>query len=934
MALSPQLLQFKSSGVYRLEFDKSVTANIDVETLRLIVGHSKKGPYNTPILISNADEFTNVFGSIDRSLEKKGMFFHRSALEALSRGPILALNLNSFATGVDTGSYALPVTNGSVDSLTGIADSNKDYASFFDVDKFMTPSDAAVLASLNATDNYLFNFVNIKQNDITIIVRQAQDVKEFEISAREWYGEGNVPEYLHPFDLVSDFMVDVFVFKGSFDAAAMSTDPVYGAYFTADGLDKNKLDQFAALRQVTLEAKYTGSMLPGFKDLEGRNLYVESMINAESRRTGLFAAINEDMVMDENSTLDLVGHSYDADQDYELLSHVIKQNVNETLVSLPGLVAPVATSFGESTGSAGIVDPVSGDVIGFMVINANLTGDISTNDFIIDGNGDYAKITSVSMNGSSTEILSTNLVNGLDAQYLNASASAPFNVYDTDTTIPAATTSVSGMELDFTDFDATTAFAAGEFLASATAGEYVEITSVSATKVECDGNIAPSYDGLTGAVTISKYDVEAGRVIEEAFAGATYATAGSLFTLTYASAPASIALSVGDYVPAEEANRLARVNRISKNGNIYQVYCDVNVAAAWGGEFIKSFENASNVYKTFVLPGANLATKTISDVLSVLTGGNGVYDALVDKDAIDFRYVVDTFASYDVNGINNKRNLSQLAKDRQNASAILNAPTVADFKASADPQFVDDNGTFKVEYIADGGNLTKNPTVLYSLPSINEGANYAFYYGPGLIVSDNGKDIIVPPAAYVSNNYIDKYSNALPWSIVAGPRRGVVSGTNVKGAEYSFDKADRDVLEPFGINPIVFQRGVGLAITGNKTAQQSVRSALSSAHVREVLIYIQEGIADILKDYVFEFNNTQTRLEIKTLVDAFMESVKADGGVYEFKNIMDQTNNTDDVIDNNFGIIDTYVEPVKGLEIVVHRTTVLNTGEISTGNFN
>ena len=49
---------------------------------------------------------------------------------------------------------------------------------------------------------------------------------------------------------------------------------------------------------------------------------------------------------------------------------------------------------------------------------------------------------------------------------------------------------------------------------------------------------------------------------------------------------------------------------------------------------------------------------------------------------------------------------------------------------------------------------------------------------------------------------------------------------------------------------------------------------------------------------------------------------------------MDQTNNTDDVIDNNIGVIDTYVEPVKGLEIVVHRTTILNTGEIETGNFN
>ena len=48
MAISPQLLQFKSSGVYRLEFDKSQTSNINVETLRLRAGHSKKGPYNTP----------------------------------------------------------------------------------------------------------------------------------------------------------------------------------------------------------------------------------------------------------------------------------------------------------------------------------------------------------------------------------------------------------------------------------------------------------------------------------------------------------------------------------------------------------------------------------------------------------------------------------------------------------------------------------------------------------------------------------------------------------------------------------------------------------------------------------------------------------------------------------------------------------------------
>ena len=75
MALSPQLLQFKSSGVYRLEFDKSQTVNIPAETIRLVVGYSKKGPYNTPVFIEDTEQFVQVFGGVDKSLEKKGMFF-------------------------------------------------------------------------------------------------------------------------------------------------------------------------------------------------------------------------------------------------------------------------------------------------------------------------------------------------------------------------------------------------------------------------------------------------------------------------------------------------------------------------------------------------------------------------------------------------------------------------------------------------------------------------------------------------------------------------------------------------------------------------------------------------------------------------------------------------------------------------------------------
>lgn len=861
MALSPQLLNFKSSGVYRLEFDKSQTANINVETLRLVVGHSRKGPYNTPVLIDSQETFNNVFGSIDKGLEKKGMFFHRSCIEALSRGPILALNLGKFQSEEDVANYQSLSTTGSVAGNSAVADS-ADYNTFFDNDKFMTPSDVNTLSTIGNSDNNLLNFVNIKQDSITVIVRQAASVKEFDLTAREWYGEGNVPEYLNEFDKMSDFMVDVFVFKGEFDSALMSNDPIYSGFFTTKGLIKSKLNEFANLRQVSLIAQYTGSILPGFKDLEGRNLYIESIVNAEARRTGLFCAVDEDAVLDENGTkVDFVGHIIDNNQDFELLSHVVGQEAH-------------------------IHHPIQ------------LTGDE-----LINVTGDTLTIQNI------TEVEAEKAVEGEDS--LLSSVSGEYTVI-TNSTWVETTPAVPGTP------------------------------ALGTLTIECEDNISSVYSSLEGTTDQLEFlHVSNSRVTPYIFADYNGTVAPGIsgstsFVVTYtnAQAPTTFPISIGDYVDSAVANRIARVNRISKEINggstLFRIFTDVE--PAYGDRIIKSFENSSNIYKTFVLGKAEISVKNISDYLSVLSGGNGLYDALVDKDIIDFRYVVDTFTSFDVNGLNNKSNLSQLAKDRQNASAILNAPTIEDFKKSFDPSFTDETGTFNTAYIATGGNQDKNPTKVYSLPSINEGANYAFYYGPGLIVSDNGKDIIVPPAAYVANNYMDKYTSALPWSIVAGPRRGVVSGTNVKGAEYAFDKNDRDILEPFGINPIVFQRGTGLTILGNKTAQQSIKSALSSAHVREALIYIQDGMANILKDYVFEFNNVQTRLEIKTLADSFLEGVKQDGGVFEFKNVMDQTNNTNEVIDNNMGIIDTYVEPVKGLEIVVHRTTILNTGEIQSGN--
>ena len=946
MALSPQLQQFKSSGVYRLEFDKSQTVNIPAETIRLVVGYSKKGPYNTPVFIEDTEQFVQIFGGVDKSLEKKGMFFHRSALETLSRGPILALNLTSNDVD-DTVSMVSPVTDGGEQGLS-FAELTTEYADVFDTDKFWTPSDSKVLAAAGNTtadSTNAITFANIKQDPITIIVKQAANTAGFEVTAREWYGEGNLPEGIDGLEYVSDYMVDVLVYKGTFNASELNNDPVYGQYFTNEGLLKSQLTGFTNLREVSLVAQYTGSLIPEFMDNEGRQLYIETLINLEARRTGLFCAVNEDAI----ANIDLIGEGFDIYQDYQLLSHNIEQGVAIDDVTVNAEVK------------------VDGDTL--TVAGVDVTADITVGDFLNSAvNGEYSQIETVAMVGPNTVVtvggtFGISKIADVYEKYALTAGQPSFTA--ANITVAPNGDLIVDAELTALELDTLTTSA---FLKSANAGEYTNVTNIEAlagsgqTVIStADGADAVFYNG-TGVTTIATYEradsttipvitINENDRVELVPVGWTFTSLGagqstwSRTVLTSAGEPAfNTNIKVGMYMPDATSGKLARILQIQKEAPVenvglgettytYKFITHRNLATE--PEYaLKRYEDATTTYTMFPIEGAVVNEKAISDLLAMLRPGTGLANTLIDKDAITFRYVVDTFASLENDGLLNKEEITQLCKERQNASAILNAPMVHEFKASKNPSFLNElTGAFETRYIATGGNLNLNPTALYTLPSLNEGANFGFYYGPGLNVLENGRVKVIPPAAYVSNNYIDKYTDALPWSIIAGPRRGVVGGTGVQALEFAFDKNDRDVLEPFGINPIVFERGVGLTIKGNKTAQQSIQSALSSAHVREVMIYIEDGLAEILKNYLFEFNNAQTRLEIKTLADNFMESVKKDGGVFDYRNIMDGTNNTNEVIDNNMGILDTYVEPVKGLEILVSRVTILNTGEIATGNF-
>ena len=279
--------------------------------------------------------------------------------------------------------------------------------------------------------------------------------------------------------------------------------------------------------------------------------------------------------------------------------------------------------------------------------------------------------------------------------------------------------------------------------------------------------------------------------------------------------------------------------------------------------------------------------------------------------------------------------------NRQKCLALLNAPSCAQFQNSTDPRFTElpdaaagnPKPVLNTAYIAAGGNLSLGPAYTWGLPDEGQGAKFIGVFSPNVIIRENNKEISVPPSADVSNNFVRKFINGEPFAIVAGPRRGVISNPKFVRMEYDYLLSDRENLEPIGVNPIVTVKNVGPMIFANQTAYQRTLSAFNNLHVRDLLITIEEAIEEILQQYLFEFNDASTRLEIRSIVETYLDTVRNAGGVYNYAVIMDDTNNTPAIIDQNFGIIDVAIEPARGIQKFINRMTILKTGTISSGGF-
>jgi hypothetical protein len=203
--------------------------------------------------------------------------------------------------------------------------------------------------------------------------------------------------------------------------------------------------------------------------------------------------------------------------------------------------------------------------------------------------------------------------------------------------------------------------------------------------------------------------------------------------------------------------------------------------------------------------------------------------------------------------------------------------------------------------------------------------SYAASYWPWVMVldPDTGKNVWVPASTVMGGvfAYNDRVSE--PWFAPAGINRGGLS--QVVRAEQKLPQSSRDTLYTAKVNPIATFPGTGVVVYGQKTLQTRA-SALDRVNVRRLLIQLKSYISQVAQNLVFEQNTAATRNAFLSQVNPYLESVQQRQGLYAFKVIMDDTNNTADVIDRNQLIGQIYIQPTKTAEFIYLDFNILPTG--------
>ncbi len=209
-------------------------------------------------------------------------------------------------------------------------------------------------------------------------------------------------------------------------------------------------------------------------------------------------------------------------------------------------------------------------------------------------------------------------------------------------------------------------------------------------------------------------------------------------------------------------------------------------------------------------------------------------------------------------------------------------------------------------------------------------SSYAAAYWPWLqtLDPDTGQQVWVPASTMIPGVYAFNDRAGEAWFAPAGLNRGGLS--TVLRTERALTNGNRDTLYGANVNPIATFPNTGVVVFGQKTLQKKA-SALDRINVRRLLIALKNYISQIGDNLVFEQNTIATRNNFLSQVNPYMESVQQRQGLYAFKVVMDDSNNTPDVIDRNQLIGQIFIQPTRTAEFIYLDFNIQPTGATFDG---
>ena len=345
--------------------------------------------------------------------------------------------------------------------------------------------------------------------------------------------------------------------------------------------------------------------------------------------------------------------------------------------------------------------------------------------------------------------------------------------------------------------------------------------------------------------------------------------------------------NVSAYVRVKSVN-LTTPNYFSNNGNpnpLYTGSLPINASGSFGG--------ASGNIRS----GAKFYDLIDNNDTQGLTPG--CYDKMVDllANTDDYKYNVLVTPGLCNNLTGHSSTVNDIISAIQNRGDAIYVPDM-------------------VSYGKDISDVVTNAT--------GKNTSYAATYWPWVQVLEPNTNQLtwIPASTVIAGVYAYNDSVSYPWFAPAGLNRGSLS--QVIGAERNLSQANRDTLYQGKVNPIATLNGQRV-VYGQKTLQTRA-SALDRVNVRRLLIALKSYISQVANTLVFEQNIATTRNNFLATVNPYLESVQQQQGLYAFRVIMDDSNNTASVIDQNQLVGQIYVQPTKTAEFIYLDFIITPTG--------